>query len=238
MKLRAELQPALLELATLERALSVNVKPQLSKEALAVEQLEVEVESIESAYHGAQLAVDDMELEILRIQEDERKLIRRKEDNLKQLGADTDPERRKDIRHDLHSAKVRISDIVGELQEAHNQIYALRTNRDKYKTQLAQLREQLHEARNAYENRAVEDTAVKRTQRIDDLRLELPSEVVREYEEQRKENEVGVASFNGRSCGGCFIVLPPADVMAINKTAKDILPQCPDCGSYLVRTNA
>ena len=38
-----------------------------------------------------------------------------------------------------------------------------------------------------------------------------------------------------RACGGCFIVLPPAEQNAVRNAPADELPQCGDCGSYLVR---
>ena len=77
-----------------------------------------------------------------------------------------------------------------------------------------------------------EDPAV----RIGELRDQLPAGVLSEYDTQREENGVGAAQFKAnRACGGCFIVLPPAEQNAVRNAPADELPQCGDCGSYLVR---
>ena len=72
--------------------------------------------------------------------------------------------------------------------------------------------------------------------RIGELRDQLPARVLSEYDTQREENGVGAAQFKAnRACGGCFIVLPPAEQNAVRNAPADELPQCGDCGSYLVR---
>lgn len=81
-----------------------------------------------------------------------------------------------------------------------------------------------------------ENPEADKQNRIEFIHAQVPASAIAEFEAQREENSVGVASFNGRSCGGCFIVLPPADISAIRNAPADELPQCPDCGSYLVRS--
>ncbi|GAA1474023.1 C4-type zinc ribbon domain-containing protein [Corynebacterium felinum] len=235
MKLTPELQDALLELATAERVAATGVAPKESAEKKALATAIAERDRMRSALSAAQMAVDDMELEILRIQEDERKLRRRKDDSTQQLKATSDPELRKDLEKDRYSAKSRIADLMSELAEAHNEIHALRNNADLHRQRLAELETKVTAARNAVEALPEDTTDADRADRINQLRDALPADVIEEYEAQRAENEVGAAMFNGRSCGGCFIVLPPADISLIRRAPKDELPQCPDCGSYLIR---
>ena len=175
-------------------------------------------------------------MEILRIQADERKLRQRERDDKAQLGAATDPETRKDLEHDLYAAKSRIADLMSELQEAHNEIHALRANLDVHGAKVSDSERKLEVLKRAAE--AAQEAAANRPDpqvRIGELREQLPADALAEYETVREENGVGAAAFTGRACGGCFIVLPPAEQNAVRNAAADELPQCSDCGSYLVR---
>ncbi|MHC9561196.1 zinc ribbon domain-containing protein [Corynebacterium diphtheriae] len=235
MKLDRHLQPLLLELATLTRAENSGVAPKVSDERKELDRLLAQQEGNRRALTAANVAVDDMELEIRRVQEDERKLRRREAEGKRQLAAEVDEEKRRDIKHDIYAAKSRIADLMSELQEAHNEIHALRNNRDLNQQRVSDTEARINKARAAVDALGEDTTAADRHERIETLRLELPSDVVAQFDEQRDENKVGVASFNNRSCGGCFIILPPADISIIRRAPMNVLPQCPDCGSYLVR---
>ena len=235
MKLPQDLQNILLELATLERSQAHGGTPTIPEQE-EYEKAQAAHARLVDASGSAQLAVDDMEMEILRIQADERKLRQRERDDKAQLGAATDPETRKDLEHDLYAAKSRIADLVSELQEAHNEIHALRANLDVHGAKVSDSERKLEVLKRAAE--AAQEAAANRPDpqvRIGELREQLPADVLEEYETVREENGVGAAAFTGRACGGCFIVLPPAEQNAVRNAAADELPQCSDCGSYLVR---
>lgn len=235
MKLPQDLQNILLELATLERSQAHGGTPTIPEQE-EYEKAQAAHARLVDASGSAQLAVDDMEMEILRIQADERKLRQRERDDKAQLGAATDPETRKDLEHDLYAAKSRIADLMSELQEAHNEIHALRANLDVHGAKVSDSERKLEVLKRAAE--AAQEAAANRPDpqvRIGELREQLPADVLAEYETVREENGVGAAAFTGRACGGCFIVLPPAEQNAVRNAAADELPQCSDCGSYLVR---
>lgn len=235
MKLPQDLQNILLELATLERSQALGGATTIPEQE-EYEKAQAAHARLVDASGSAQLAVDDMELEILRIQADERKLRQRERDDKAQLGAATDPETRKDLEHDLYAAKSRIADLMSELQEAHNEIHALRANLDVHGAKVSDSERKLEVLKRAAE--AAQEAAANRPDpqvRIGELREQLPPDVLEEYEAVREENGVGAAAFTGRGCGGCFIVLPPAEQNAVRNAAADEVPQCSDCGSYLVR---
>ncbi|OFS36803.1 zinc ribbon domain-containing protein [Corynebacterium sp. HMSC069E04] len=235
MKLPQDLQNILLELATLERSQAHGGTPTIPEQE-EYEKAQAAHARLVDASGSAQLAVDDMEMEILRIQADERKLRQRERDDKAQLGAATDPETRKDLEHDLYAAKSRIADLMSELQEAHNEIHALRANLDVHGAKVSDSERKLEVLKRAAE--AAQEAAANRPDpqvRIGELREQLPADVLEEYETVREENGVGAAAFTGRACGGCFIVLPPAEQNAVRNAAADEVPQCSDCGSYLVR---
>ncbi|SES23443.1 zinc ribbon domain-containing protein [Corynebacterium cystitidis] len=227
MKLATDQQHLLLELANAERAQGQPAK--ISAEQEELNKLTKERARMADAAGSAQLAVDDMELEILRIQEDERKLKRRELDNKKQLGAETDPERRKDLEHDTYATKSRIMDLLSELKEAHNEIAALRNNRDIHGAKLSDLDAKIEVARRAAEAAPTPAAAADPA----DIRAKLSDDVLADYD------DCGAAPLvSGRTCGGCFIQMPPAEREEINAVPADELPNCPNCGTFLVRGTA
>ncbi len=235
MKLKPELQEILLELANLQRNQGVegSGESQEDKDLAAAKQ---KLERLRKAAGSAQMAVDDMELEILRIQADERKLKAREQDDKAQLGAELDPEKRRDLEHDRYAAKSRLTDIYSELQEAHNEIHALRNNRDVHGAQVSEAEREVEKLTRAAEAAAESKENQPDPQvRIDELRAQLPAAALDEFDQVLHENGVGAASFRGRVCGGCYLELPPAAVLSIRAAAADELPACPDCGSLLVR---
>ncbi|GAB2504796.1 Chromosome partition protein Smc [Corynebacterium atrinae] len=240
MKLDPSLQELLLELSSIERSLEVvGDAAFVTEEQKEFDRLTKELARMRNAASSSQMAVDDMEAEILRIQEDERKLRRRERDDKAQLTAETDPERRKDLEHDRYSAKSRIADLMSELAETHNQIHALRNNRDVHGARVDELTRQVEAAARAAEAaNAAHTIQTTPEQRIAELRGQLPADVVAEYDLQKKDSGVGAADFNGRTCGGCFMVLGAADQNRVRKAAADELPQCPECGTYLIRKTA
>ena len=223
MHLSKDLQPVLLQLAQADAASS---QPRVRPEEQELQKLIDERKRLTDASAAAQLAVDDMELEILRIQEDERKLKKRELDDKRQLSAETDPERRKDLEHDRYAAKSRIADLLSELKEAHNEIAALRNNRDVHAARVDEANRKVEAAQ-----RAVDALPEEEDVDVDALRAKLPDDVVSAYD------DIVAAKFNGRACGGCFIQLPPAERAEVLGEPEDELPTCPNCGTLLVRVS-
>lgn len=220
-----EQQKLLLELANLERGLAVSSKPQEDPHQALLQQRSTLLKSS----MAAQRALEDIEKDILRIQDDERKLRARERDDVAQLSAETDPERRKDLQHDLYTAKSRIEDLMYELKECHNELAPLRQNVDLHQQKLRDLDSQIKELE------AQGQVSVNSVTRVAALKAQLPPEVVAEYEGRRQENGIGVAFFNGRSCSGCAIQLTAGDRAEIAATPDEELAECPNCGSKLVR---
>lgn len=223
MHLSKDLQPVLLQLAQADAASS---QPRVRPEEQELKKLIDERKRLTDASAAAQLAVDDMELEILRIQEDERKLKKRELDDKRQLSAETDPERRKDLEHDRYAAKSRIADLLSELKEAHNEIAALRNNRDVHAARVDEANRKVEAAQ-----RTVDALPEENDVDVDALRAKLPDDVLIGYD------DIGAAKFNGRACGGCFIQLPPAERAEVLGEPEDELPTCPNCGTLLVRVS-
>lgn len=237
MKLDPQQQAVLLELANTERSMDVvGDGAFVTREQKEYERLVQEQQRMLNASAAAQMAVDDMEAEILRIQEDERKLRKRERDDKAQLAAETDPERRRELEHDRYSAKSRIADLMSELAECHNQVHALRNNREVHGAQSDELTRQVEAAKRSADSANEAAAAIKDPQtHIEELRAQLPQDALAEYDAQKNDSDVGAADFNGRTCGGCYIVLSGMDQQRVNRAPADELPQCPECGTYLIR---
>lgn len=239
MKLEPKKQQVLLELSRTMRLNAVGAQaPELAEKA-DLEKAETEHKRALDAAAAAQMAVDDVENDILRIQSDERKLRKRERDDKAQLSAATDPDVRRELEHDRYAAKSRIADLMSELQEAHNEIHALRNNRDVHGARVDEAARKVETARRALEA-AQEGVPVEPERDTDreiaELRAQLDDDVLAEFERQRMENGVGVEAFKAeKTCGSCSMVLPPAERAAILNAPKNEMPQCSDCGSYLVR---
>ena len=173
-----------------------------------------------------QLAQADAASSQPRVRPEEQELKKRELDDKRQLSAETDPERRKDLEHDRYAAKSRIADLLSELKEAHNEIAALRNNRDVHAARVDEANRKVEAAQRAVDALPEEDVVD-----TDALRGQLPDDVLRAYD------DIGAAKFNGRACGGCFIQLPPAERAEVLGEPEDELPTCPNCGTLLVRVN-
>ena len=163
----------MLELANLERSQGHGAKKEIPEQA-EYDKAKEEHKRLLDASGSAQMAVDDMETEILRIQADERKLRQRERDDKRQLGAAVDPETRKDLEHDLYAAKSRIADLMSELQEAHNEVHALRSNLDVHGARVSDSERKLEKLRRAAE--AAQEAAANQEDpavRIGELRQQL-----------------------------------------------------------------
>lgn len=235
MKLDRNLHKTLLKLAEIERAEDSDVKP-VSVEEEQLTELLAQEGGLRNAYAAAQMVVDDMETEILRIQADERKLLRRKKDDEESLKSVVDEEKQRDLKHDLYSTKSRISDLMNELAEAHNEIHALRSNRDIAQMRVVEIEDKIAALKQTVAAAAETLKPEQSSAAVaEELKAALPTEVVVEFEKRFAENGIGVAVFNGRSCDGCGMQLSARDVIAIEHAREDELFTCPECGSLLIR---
>ena len=215
MKLAFELQRSLLELATLERA---GDSPVVSEEQQKRDRLTKELADARSVLGTSQVNISDIEVDIRRIEADKAG-----------LGAAVDVEQRRDLQHDLSTTYRRLDDLRGELKECHDELHALRATAERHKARVAELSDALDRITVPTDNRA---------ERISELRALFDAATLADYDDQVDVYGVGAAAFNGRACGGCFIVLPPTSVSQIRNAPADDVPRCPDCGTYLVRTTA
>ncbi|MDO4928259.1 MAG: hypothetical protein Q3976_04270 [Corynebacterium sp.] len=235
MQIAPEDQRALLAIARILQNASVELPEISSEEEQQVEQAQRKLDSVRSGAAAARLAVDDMELEVLRIQKEEALLRRRLADDRKTLGATEDIELRRDAKHDIAATQARLRDLTSQIQEAHNELHALRQNVDHYGAKLDAAQAEVERAQRALDA-APEDTRVAdEAAHLERLRQQVPAAALAIVEQRFAENGIGAARLRGKICEGCAIALPPATVSRLRSLPADTMPECPDCDSFLVR---
>lgn len=228
-------QRTLLAIARMLQNASVELPDLPSEEEQQVERARRKLESIRTGAAAAQLAVDDMELEVLRIQKEEALLRRRLADNRKTLGAAEDIELRRDTKHDIAVTQARLRDLTSQTQEAHNELHALRQNVEHYGAKIDAAQAEVEQAQRALDATPEDTRAADAAAHLEQLRQQVPPAALAVVEQRFAENGIGAARLRGKVCEGCAIALPPATVSRLRSLPADTMPECPDCDSFLVR---
>ncbi|WKD60708.1 Putative zinc ribbon domain protein [Corynebacterium ciconiae DSM 44920] len=235
MRLAAHLQPMLAELARRERVGAGALKKEEQAERDTLEALLAERAEERNARAASQMSTEDQRWAVSRIEADMRKLTRREKANVQALGATTDPEVRRDLEHDLRSTRSKLKEQQKLLREAERKVSAAEMNTMATGAESDELDRKIETAERAVAaaQHATEAAEASNNERVAEIRAELPEEAVRLYD--TSSSAFGAAFFNGRTCGGCSIILPAAQASAIMSAPADSVPTCPECGTYLVR---
>lgn len=166
-----------------------------------------------------------------RLRQDIAKLRARAKANTDALSAETDREKRKDLKHDLRSTRVRLDALENQLGRVER-VAECFSHEDNVEAgpDIAQAREELQRAENAVK---ADLDAVRA--RIARAKSDLAPQVLVAYESQLEEHGVGVAELKGVTCQGCFMELDPMSMKEFRTTGLDHLLRCPECNVFLVQ---
>lgn len=174
---------------------------------------------------------------INRLRQDVGKLKERVRANKKALSAEVDREKRKDLKHDLSAAQVRLQNaeerLATELKTAglfsdETKVDALGEAADEeLKTVAAKI--QLAREKVAQASRAIEADISAAEARAEAARNHICDSVLEAYDKQRAAHGVGAANLQGRTCQGCFMELDPAFMKQLRSAAADEVMRCPEC---------
>ena len=219
MKLDPSLQLRLLELVDAQRTADTP-----SEEQRELDRLNAGLAQARSLRASSALNVTAAEADLQRIEADIAKLKKREKADREGLGAATDQEIRRDLEHDLAVSIRRSDDLRGELKEIHDELHALRRVVDTHDAAVSTLEQRISSI----------TLPAPATGRVEELRALFDAPTLQAFDTQAAEG-VGAAPFSGRSCGGCFVVLPAQALSTIRSAAANEVPRCPECGTYLVR---
>jgi predicted nucleic acid-binding Zn-ribbon protein len=188
----------------------------------------------------AQVAVDDLDRDIARMEKDVEQVRARKAKDQGRLDAGTGPARELEaLQHELASLTRRQS----ELEDAELELMERReTAEASLATTLASLAEAREQraAAEADRDRTLADIAkeeeFRRSGRAP-LVADLPADLVALYDRIREASGgIGAALLRAGRCGGCRIELFGSELSAVRSAPADEVVRCEECRRILVRT--
>ncbi|MER5457768.1 C4-type zinc ribbon domain-containing protein [Micromonospora sp. NPDC002389] len=241
MKADPQVQRRLLDLQAIDTALAqLAHRRRALPERAELEALARELSSLEDERVRAQVAVDDLDRDIARLEKDVDQVRARKKKDEDRLAAGGGPARELEaLQHELVSLNRRQSDLEDAELELMEQRETAQSVLDGVEQRLAEVRER----RAATEQRRDEALAeigreeeFKRSAR-QPLAGDLPADLVQLYDKIRTDTGLGAALLTAGRCGGCRLDLSGADLARIRKTDPDEVVRCEDCRRIMVRTN-
>jgi predicted nucleic acid-binding Zn-ribbon protein len=234
-------QRRLLELQAIDTALSQlahrrRTLPQLAElDRLARAITEADAERIK-----AQLAVDDLDRDIARLEKDVEQVRTRKNKDQSRLDAGTGPARELEaLQHELGSLSRRQS----ELEDAELELMEQREEAEAALNRTAEALAGARERRGAVE--AERDRTLADIDKDEEFRrsgraplvADLPADLVALYDRIRESSGgIGAALLRAGRCGGCRIELFGSELSAVRSAPADEVVRCEECRRILVRT--
>ncbi|EEP71033.1 hypothetical protein E1258_19375 [Micromonospora sp. KC207] len=240
MKADPKVQRRLLDLQAIDTALAqLAHRRRTLPEWAELEALARELSALEDERVRAQVAVDDLDRDIARIEKDVEQVRARKGKDEARLAAGTGPARELEaLQHELVSLNRRQSDLEDAELELMEQRETAQGVLDGIERRAADARERRVAAERRRDEALAEiakEEEFKRQAR-QPLAGDLPAELVTLYDKIRADTGLGAALLTGARCGGCRLELYGADMGRIRKAAPDDVVRCEECRRIMVRT--
>ncbi|MDW3849426.1 zinc ribbon domain-containing protein [Micromonospora aurantiaca] len=241
MKADPKVQRRLLDLQAIDTALAqLAHRRRTLPERAELEALARELSALEDERVRAQVAVDDLDRDIARIEKDVDQVRARKSKDEARLASGSGPARELEaIQHELVSLNRRQSDLEDAELELMEQRETAQGVLDGIESRLAEARERRAATEQRRDDTLAEiakEEEFKRTSR-QPLAGDLPSDLVGLYDKIREDTGLGAALLTGGRCGGCRLELSGADLARIRKADPDDVVRCEECRRIMVRTN-
>lgn len=241
MKAEPAVQRRLLDLQAIDTALAqLAHRRRTLPEHAELDALARELSTLEDQRVRAQVAVDDLDRDIARLEKDVDQVRTRKRRNEDRLAAGSGPARELEaLQHELTSLHRRQSDLEDAELELMEQRESAQSVLDGIEQRLAEARDKRAETeqrRDATLADIAKEEEFKRSAR-QPLAADLPADLVTLYDRIRESTGLGAALLRGGRCGGCRLDLSGADRARIAKAAPDEVVRCEECRRIMVRTN-
>ncbi|MGA4684446.1 zinc ribbon domain-containing protein [Micromonospora sp. AB353] len=241
MKADPKVQRRLLDLQAIDTALAqLAHRRRTLPERAELEALARELSALEDERVRAQVAVDDLDRDIARIEKDVDQVRARKSKDEARLASGSGPARELEaIQHELVSLNRRQSDLEDAELELMEQRETAQGVLDGIESRLTEARERRAATEQRRDDTLAEiakEEEFKRTSR-QPLAGDLPSDLVGLYDKIREDTGLGAALLTGGRCGGCRLELSGADLARIRKADPDDVVRCEECRRIMVRTN-
>ena len=241
MKADPESQRRLLDVQAIDTALAQLAHRRKSLPELAeLDRLAREVAALDDERVRAQVAVDDLDRDITRMEKDVEQVRVRADRDRSRLDVGTGPAKELEaLQHELATLTRR----QGELEDAELELMEQRelaqATLDDVAARLATARGQradTEERRDQSLSEMDKDRDWKSAARVP-LVADLPAELVQLYEKVREATGIGAAMLRAGRCEGCRLELSGSERSRVKAAAPDEVIRCEECRRILVRTN-
>jgi predicted nucleic acid-binding Zn-ribbon protein len=208
-------------------------------EVAELDRLARELSKLEDDRVRAQVAVDDIDRDIARLDKDVEQVRARADRDRVRLDAGTGPAKELEaLQHELAT----LSRRQGELEDAELE---LMEQREQSQAELDRVDETLARTRlTRAETEARRDTTLGDLDKDRDWRLssrvplvaDLPKDLIDLYEKIRESTGMGAALLRGGRCEGCRLELSGSERSKVRAAASDEVVRCEECRRILVRT--
>jgi predicted nucleic acid-binding Zn-ribbon protein len=236
-----EAQRRLLDLQAIDIALTqLAHKRKAMPEHAELDKLARELSTAEDNRVRAQVAVDDLDRDIERLERDAEQVRARKEKDQSRLDAGTGPARELEaLQHEIATLNRRQSELEDAELELMEQRETAQATLDEVVTALEARRATRAEAeRRRDESLAAiaKDEEFRQAGRRP-LAADLPADLVGLYDKIRESSGgIGAAMLRHGRCEGCRLELSGGDKARVKAAAPDEVVRCEECRRILVRT--
>ncbi|MFG2044430.1 zinc ribbon domain-containing protein [Dactylosporangium sp. NPDC048998] len=241
MKADPEAQRRLLDLQAIDIALTqLAHKRKALPEHAELGKLARELSTMEDQRVRAQVAVDDLDRDIDRLERDAEQVRARKEKDQARLDAGTGPSRELEaLQHEIGTLNRRQSELEDAELELMEQRETAQAALDEVVTALEARRATRAEAERRRDEALAaiaKDEEFRQAGRRP-LAADLPADLVTLYEKIRESSGgIGAAMLRQGRCEGCRIELAGGDRARVKAAATDEVVRCEECRRILVRT--
>jgi uncharacterized protein len=235
-----EAQRRLLELQALDTALAQLAHRRRSMtEHADLDRLSREVAALTDERSRAQVAVDDLDRDIERIERDVDQVRERAARDQTRLDAGTGPARELEaLQHELGTLSRRqrdLEDVELELMEKREAASGVLTEVEGRLVKARDMQGEVEQRRAETLVAITKDEEFRRAGRAP-LAEDLPADLVKLYERIREQTGIGAALLRGGRCEGCRLELSGSEKARVRAAPPDEVIRCEECGRILVRT--
>jgi predicted nucleic acid-binding Zn-ribbon protein len=237
-----EAQRRLLDLQAIDTALAqLAHKRRILPEHAELDELARQLSALTDERARSQVAVDDIDRDIARLEKDIDQVRARKDKDQARLDTGRGPARELEaLQHEMASLNRRQTELEDAELELMEQRETAQATLDEIEARQAAARE-TREAAEARRDQILADIAkeeeFKSTAR-EPLSADLPADLIALYDKVREASGgLGAALLKAGRCGGCRLELYGSERARIKAAAPDEVVRCDECRRIMVRTS-
>jgi uncharacterized protein len=240
MKADPQAQRRLLDLQAIDTTLAqLAHKRKTLSEYAELDRLARELSALEDDRVRAQVAIDDLDRDIARLDKDVEQVRARAAKDQARLDVGTGPARELEaLQHELGTLARRqgeLEDAELELMEQREQAQGALDAVEQRLSAARATRAEVERRRDETLSELSRDEEFRRAGRAP-LVADLPSDLVQLYEKIREQTGIGAALLRSGRCGGCRLDLSGSERARVKAAPADEVVRCEECRRILVRT--